>query len=221
MKDAAILFDLDGTMVDSAPDLIKATNFTLRQHGWEPVAADIIRPSISVGAVSMIKAGLDAQRATPSPEEIERMRVVFLDYYVEHLTDDSRAFPGLTEVVSELRETGLKLGVCTNKREDLARQLLDKLQLSELFDAITGRDTFAVCKPHPGHLLGALEMMGGDQERAVMVGDSAADAEAARSAKLPFIAVNFGYDANPASLEPDVMIDHFYELVPAVRRLLG
>ena len=74
MKDAAILFDLDGTMVDSAPDLIKATNFTLRQHGWEPVAADIIRPSISVGAVSMIMAGLDAQQAKPPPEEIERMR---------------------------------------------------------------------------------------------------------------------------------------------------
>ncbi|MEJ2116483.1 MAG: HAD-IA family hydrolase [Alphaproteobacteria bacterium] len=219
MKNATVLFDLDGTMVDSAPDLIKATNFTLQQYGWEPVAGDIIRPAISVGAVSMIMAGLGAHGAKPGTEQIEQMRDVFLDYYVKHLSVESRAFPGFLEAAKTLRAEGARLGVCTNKREDLALHLLRELQLDELFEAVTGRDTFAVCKPHPGHLLGALEMMGGDPERAVMVGDSVPDAEAARSAKMPFVGVSFGYEADAARLEADVIIDHYSELAPALRRV--
>lgn len=220
MKDATVLFDLDGTVVDSAPDLIAATNHTLRCHGWEPVAPEIVRPAVSLGANSMILAGLSVHRHDPETDELDRMRGVFLDYYTEHLVVETRAFPGFVESAAVLRAAGVRLAICTNKREDLARGLLGALELTALFEVIAGRDTFPVCKPDAGHLLGALAMLGGDPARTVMVGDSTPDAEAARAARLPFIAVSFGYDADPAGLGPDVLINHYSELVPAVEQLI-
>ncbi len=220
MRDATIIFDLDGTMVDTAPDLIAATNHTLQHHGMAPVAARIVQHAVGVGAKAMIQAAMTELGVKADAETLSVMTDEFIAYYGAHIAVGSRVFPGLVEALSALREAGARLGVCTNKREWLTLRLLAALQLDRYFDAIAGADTFPVRKPDARHLLGTIAMAGGDPARAVMIGDSSADAGAARNAKVPFVAVSFGYGESPVEvLEPDAVINSFAELVPVLRQL--
>ena len=221
MRDATIVFDLDGTMIDTAPDLIAATNYTLGQAGMPPVAERIIEPAVAIGAKAMISAAMASLGRTAEQQELARMTELFIGYYRDNIAVHSRAFPGLEAALQALTAEGAMLAVCTNKREELARKLLAELRLDTVFSAIAGADTFPVRKPDGRHLLGTIGAAGGNPARAVMIGDSLADAGAARNANVPFIAVSFGYGEKPPEvLGPDAIIDRFDDLIPALRALL-
>jgi phosphoglycolate phosphatase len=147
---------------------------------------------------------------------------MFLDYYARNIAVGSRPFEGTVAALNRFKNAGARLAVCTNKAEAMSRRLLDALNLSPLFSAIAGRDTFPVYKPHPDHLLGTIRLAGGDNARAVMVGDSRIDIATAKAAAVPVVAVSFGYTDTPVrELGPDEVIDHYEELEPAVAALLA
>lgn len=221
MKDATIIFDLDGTIIDTAPDLIAATNYTLGQFGMAPVDTRIIQPAVGYGAKAMIRAAMAVDGRESGADELARMNAVFIDYYRNHIAVHSRPFPGFLQAAATLQAEGARLGVCTNKLEELALKLLYVLRLDGIFDAIAGADTFPTRKPDGGHILGTIAKAGGNPSRAVMIGDSSADSRAARHAGVPFVAVSFGYGERPVEvLEPDATIHSFAELVPTIRAIL-
>jgi phosphoglycolate phosphatase len=221
MQNATILFDLDGTFVDSAPDIYRGINYALEMCGLRTVAFEVIRPVVGIGARAMFTEAVRSQGRPVKDVELDELARVFFPFYEEHLADETRPFAGAVEAARALAEAGAKLAVCTNKLEANARKLLSALGVTEMFEAITGGDTFAVKKPHPAHVLGTIEMLGGRPARSVMIGDSMADADAARGAGAKFIAVSFGYGEPVEELRPDASIDGFGELTGAVRRVLA
>ena len=221
MRDLTLVFDLDGTLVDTAPDLIRAVNHVLALEGLPAVEDDKLRPAISAGSRQMLITGLRFHDVKRSEAEVDVLLDRFLDFYGSCIAVESRPFPGAPEELQRLRAEGAMLAIGTNKRELLSRQLLRELGLAPLFRAIAGRDTFPVCKPHPDHLLGAIRLAGGNPRRAVMVGDSVTDIQTARAARIPIIGVTFGYTDIPvAKLGADAVVDHYFELRPALARLL-
>ncbi len=220
MRDLTLVFDLDGTLVDTAPDLILSTNEALASLGVAPVADAVVRPWISFGARRMITEALLVAQHHASDSDVDAALDRFLAYYADHIALMSRPFPGTVAALDRLASAGTRLAVCTNKRESLTLKLLDQLRLTSRFAAIAGRDTFPVSKPHPEHLLGAIRMAGGDAARAIMVGDSEVDIATAKAARVPVIAVTFGYTQIPvADLAPEAIIGHYDEIDAAVRRL--
>jgi phosphoglycolate phosphatase len=220
MHDLTIVFDLDGTLVETAPDLIRATNHVLGTLGLEPVEATAIRPSISFGGRAMIVRALEIRAARLSEGEIDRLFDAFLAHYADNIAAESHAFPGLEAALDDLSGRGARLAVCTNKREGMSRQLLEALGLASRFRAIAGRDTFSVYKPHPDHLTGAIRLAGGDPGLAVMIGDSETDIRTARAAGIPVIGVPFGYSDTPMEhLGADAVVMHYDHLVGTIERV--
>ncbi len=220
MQDLTIVFDLDGTLVETAPDLIRATNHVLGLAGLAPVDPAAIRPSISFGGRAMIVRGLELHGATLTDAEIDGLLATFLEHYATNIAVESHAFPGLETALDTLAERGARLAVCTNKREGMSRLLLETLGLEGRFAAIAGRDTFAVHKPHPDHLTGAIRLAGGDPASAVMIGDSDTDIKTARAAGVPVIGVPFGYTDVPiGDLGPDLVIAYYDELLAAIEAI--
>lgn len=217
-----IVFDLDGTLVDTAPDLIATLNVVFDRAGFSAVAYDAARIMIGGGARRMIEHGLRQQGVSVAPADVERMFADFLAYYADHIADHSRPFPGLTQSLDRLAARGARFAVCTNKLEGLSVLLLDKLGLAARFAAICGQDTFGVPKPDPELLRGTIARAGGGLDQAVMVGDSAADVAVARAAGVPVIAVDFGYsEIAVEQLAPDRIISHFDDLPDAVADVLA
>jgi phosphoglycolate phosphatase len=223
LKDATIVFDLDGTLVDTAPDLTNALNDVLTRRGHAAISAEAVRSSVGLGARAMIEKGLrKAGAGDASSDEIDRMLAEFLIHYEANIARESRPFPGAVAALEGLASRGARLAVCTNKREYLSRRLLQALELEGYFGAIAGRDTFAVSKPDPGHLTGTIALAGGKPTSAVMVGDSEIDLRTAKAAGVPVILVSFGYGAAPVDgLDPDSMIDHFDALQGCATSLLN
>lgn len=220
MHGLTIAFDLDGTLVETAPDLIRATNHVLAHIGLAPVPAASLRGTISLGARAMIEHGLTQHRKVLSSNEVDKLLERFLSHYTANIAVESHPYPGLEQALLRVAERGACLVVCTNKQEALSRRLLDELGLTGHFAAIAGRDTFPVFKPHPDHLTGAIRMAGGDPSRAIMVGDSDTDIKTARAARLPVIGVPFGYTDVPIhKLAPDIVIEHYRDLEHAVEQL--
>jgi phosphoglycolate phosphatase len=218
LSDATVVFDLDGTLVDTAPDLTNALNDVLTRRGHAAVPAEIVRSAVSLGARAMIEEGLRQLDAT---DDIDGMLAEFLTHYDANIAAESRPFPGAIASLETLKSAGARLAVCTNKRERLSRKLLAALGLERYFQAIAGRDTFAVAKPDPGHLTQVIALAGGKLTRAIMVGDSEVDLRTARSASVPVVLVSFGYAPQPLhEFAPDAVIDHFIELAPRAALLL-
>ena len=192
LTDATIVFDLDGTLVNTAPDLTNALNEVLSRRGHAPVSADYIRATVGLGARAMIEAAL---ARTGAEEDIDEMLAEFLVHYEENIATESRPFPGAIEVLARLEAAGARLAICTNKREHLTRKLLRALDLDRRFHTIAGRDTFAVGKPSPIPLTGVIAAAAGDTARALLVGDSDVDIRTARAAAVPVLFVSFGYGA--------------------------
>lgn len=212
-----VAFDLDGTLADTAPDLAGALNHTLEALGRPGVPAESVRNLIGHGARALLRRGL-AMTGEASEALVERGYPLFLDYYGDHICDGSTAYQGLGEALDELARAGAALAVCTNKNEALTSKLLGALGWKGRFAAVVGGDTLPVRKPDPAPLLAAIERAGGG--RAVFVGDSIVDAETARAAAVPFVAVSFGFSDRPvAQLGADSVIDSYRELMPALRRL--
>ncbi len=219
LTDTTVVFDLDGTLVDTAPDLTNALNDVLVRRGHEPVSAETIRSAVGMGARIMIESALERTGATA---EIEPMLAEFLAHYDANIAAESRPFPGAVASLETLKERGARLAICTNKRAYLARKLIAALGLDGYFQAIAGRDSFAVAKPHPGHITETIVAAGGAPSRAMMVGDSQVDILAAKGAGLPVVMVSFGYAPAPLDgVRPDAVIDHFDELAPLVPVLVA
>jgi phosphoglycolate phosphatase len=221
MSPSLIVFDLDGTLVDTAPDLVETLNFIFRREGLPPVPYDEARQFIGGGAKAMLQNGLSAEGRSCTPDALERLYTDFVAHYADHIADKSAAFPGLEAALDDLAAHGHRFAVCTNKLEWLSRRLLDALQLGDRFAAICGQDTFGVQKPDPEILRRTIAQADGTPQRALMVGDSATDINVARAAGVPVIGVDFGYTDIPiAALKPDRVISAFADLPGAVRALL-
>jgi phosphoglycolate phosphatase len=217
-----VVFDLDGTLVDTAPDLINALNFILDREGLPPVPLQSARNMIGAGAKKLLERGLELEGRSASPAEIDRLTEDFISYYADHIAEESRPFDGLERALDELAGHGYRLAVCTNKLEWLSRRLLDQLNLSSRFAAICGADTFGVAKPDPAILRQTVARAGGQLSSAIMVGDAGPDIGVARRAGIPVIGVSFGYTEVPiADLKPDRIIDHMRELGAAIRELMA
>lgn len=215
-----IVFDLDGTLVDTAPDLIATLNLILNREGLAPVPYEDGRKLIGGGARGMIEKVLRAEGRHGSSSELDRLFGAFIDHYAAHIADRSRPFPALESALDRLAADGRRLAVCTNKLEWLSVRLLDTLRLSRYFTAICGQDTFGMQKPDPEVLRRTILKAGGDPARAIMVGDSGTDIRTARAATVPVIAVDFGYSEVPvASLAPDRLIGSFADLPTAIEEL--
>jgi phosphoglycolate phosphatase len=216
-----IVFDLDGTLVDTAPDLISALNYVLDREGLPPVPLQSARNMIGAGARKLIERGLELEGRAVSVDDISRLTKDFVDYYSVHIADASRPFEGLEAALDDLQAQGCRFAVCTNKLEWLSKLLLDQLGLSPRFAAICGADTFGVAKPDPVILQQTVARAGGQMSSAIMVGDAGPDVGVARRAGIPVIGVEFGYTDVPiAELKPDRLIGHMRDLPDAVNSLL-
>jgi phosphoglycolate phosphatase len=216
-----VVFDLDGTLVDTAPDLIDALNFVLQRERLAPVPLHSARGMIGAGARKLIERGLEIEGREVSSSELARLTDDFIAYYAQHISDSSRPFDGLVAALDDLEGRGYRLAVCTNKLEWLSKRLLDQLNLSARFAAICGADTFGVSKPDPAILRQTVARAGGEMSSVIMVGDAGPDVGVARRAGVPVIGVSFGYTEVPiAELKPDRVIDHFNELQGAIESLV-
>jgi phosphoglycolate phosphatase len=217
-SDLTIVFDLDGTLVDTAPDLIDALNFVLGREGLSPVPLHSARNLIGAGARKLIERGLELGGRRVA--DIDRMTRDFIAYYADHIADTSRPFEGLESALDELSARGHRFAVCTNKLEWLSKRLLERLGLSARFAAICGADTFGVSKPDPAMLRQTVARAQGQLSTTIMVGDAGTDISVARRAGVPVIGVSFGYSEVPiAVLKPDQLVHHMHELPSAVEVL--
>ncbi len=217
-----IVFDLDGTLVDTAPDLLDALNHVLVEEGLKPVDLSTIATMIGHGAKAMIVKGMAAQDAEPDDGRMDALFEQFIAYYEDHIAVGSRPFENALDALDLLSDEGAILAVCTNKRQHSTDRLLGELQITEKFAAIVGADSVPDRKPHGDHILLTVDRAGGDRSRAIMVGDSRTDERAARNAGLPFIFVPFGYETETAvQIEPDEVVSNYSELVPALLRLIS
>src|SRR5438270_6957487 len=216
-----LVFDLDGTLVDTAPDLINALNFVLDREGLPPVRRASARNMIGAGARKLIERGLELEGRSASVEDVTRLTSDFIDHYAAHIADVSRPFEGVESALDDLQSIGYRFAVCTNKLEWLSKLLLDQLGLSSRFSAICGADTFGVSKPDPAILRQTVARAGGELSTAIMVGDAGTDIGVARRARVPVIGVGFGYTDVPiADLKPDRLIHNMGELPAAVEALM-
>src|SRR5450631_1013772 len=216
-----VVFDLDGTLVDTAPDLIAALNYVLDCEGLPPVPLKSARNMIGAGARKLIERGLEVEGCAMTTDDIDRLMKDFVAYYADHIADASLPFEGLETALDDLERQGFRFAVCTNKLEWLSKLLLDRLDLSKRFAAICGADTFGMAKPDPVILQQTLARAGGHLAGAIMVGDAGPDIGVARRAGIPVIGVEFGYTEVPiAELKPDRLISHMRELPAAVEGLM-
>ncbi len=222
LSGATLAFDLDGTLVDTAPDLIGVLNEMLVENGLPEVPLASARRLVGGGARYLLEHGFSEAGATfhagDAPELVDR----FIDLYLARIARESRPFDGVEDVLDGFRAAGAKLAVCTNKRTDLSLALLKAVNLLDRFDAVAGPDSVSRRKPDAAHLLECIDMAGGDPARAVMVGDSETDLGTARAAGVPVVLVSFGYTEIPIEeLQGDALINSFAELPAVVARLLN
>ncbi|MGH7023569.1 MAG: phosphoglycolate phosphatase [Caulobacteraceae bacterium] len=219
---ATIVFDLDGTLVDTAPDILETTNALLADEGLPPLTLDKVRVLIGHGPRPLLARGFEAAGEALSEPRLADMAERFAALYRARIAALSRPFPGAVAALDALAAAGARLAICTNKPTELSRALLAALGLEARFAAVVGPDLAGAAKPDPAHLIAAIAHAGGQIDRAVMVGDSVSDAAAARGADVPIILVDHGYTDIPAAgLAPDILIGHFDELAPACIRLLA
>ena len=216
MAGRTIVYDLDGTLADTAGDLMGALNFVLERDGLAPLPVENARSMLGAGGRALIERGFAASKRELSPERLETLFGDFLAHYNAHIAVLTRLYPGVVEALDAFAAAGWRQAICTNKMEASARMLMGRLGVSDRFAFICGQDTFGVGKPDPKPLIGTVAAAGGRLERALVVGDSATDIKTARAAGLPVIAVDFGYTDVPVTeLGPDRVISHFDELAEA------
>jgi phosphoglycolate phosphatase len=218
----ALVFDLDGTLAETAGDLIGALNFVLADEGIEAVPVSAARALLGAGGRALIQRGYARAGLALSAPKLDELFARFLTHYDAHIADHSRLFPGVEACLDACAAAGWRLAVCTNKLEHSSRLLLSALGVAGRFRFVCGQDTFAIAKPDPRPLVETIRKVGADVRRAIMVGDSVTDIRTARAAGTPVIAVDFGYTDVPVSeLGPDRVISHFDDLLEAAEGLFA
>ena len=221
MPRPVLLFDLDGTLADTAADLCETTNVILEMHGRARVPEARVRHLVGGGARLLLERGYKETGEAADEALLDQSFHEFLDYYGRHIADHTKLWPGVRDQLDMLAERGALMAVCTNKVEGLSRKLLEMLGIDHYFPVVIGGVTLPVKKPDPEHLIEAIRQLGGENAHSVMVGDSETDVDAARNAKLPSICVTFGYTRIPVpELGATVTIDHFDEFPVALAKLL-
>jgi phosphoglycolate phosphatase len=216
-----VVFDLDGTLADTAPDLVMTLNIILEQEGLPPLPLEKARNLIGAGARALIERGFEVAGLELTPAHLDELYRDFLATYADNLCVETRLYPGVIKALDRLDTDGFRLAVCTNKVERHSVRLLEALGVAERFAAICGRDTFPYIKPDPRHLLLTIDKADGDSRQAIMVGDSRTDIATAKAAGIPVVAATFGYTDIPVrALGPDAIIDHFDHLCEAIQDLV-
>lgn len=218
----ALIFDLDGTLVDTAPDLLLATNHALSLIGRPAISPKQLRTFVGHGAMDLIKRGIAATGEAVDDDELKRLHKAMLDFYADNIARESRVFPGLIPLLDACKARGIKMGVCTNKIERLSNKLLKEIGLAPYFDAVVGGDTLPIMKPDPAPYREVARLLGMDVSRSAMFGDSETDIRTAQNAGVPVVAVSFGYTAQHVShFNPTHVIDHYDEAWPLIETYLG
>jgi phosphoglycolate phosphatase len=215
-----LVFDLDGTLADTAGDLVATLNHILAREGLAPLTLEAARNMVGMGARSLIRQGFEASGRALEADRLEALFVDYLAWYEDHIAVHTRLFPGVVESLDRFEGAGWRFAVCTNKAAVPSVKLLEALGVANRFAAICGQDTFAWSKPDARALLSTIEKAGGRAEAAIMVGDSRTDIATAKNAAIPVVAVDFGYtDVHVSQLSPDRVISHFDALWEAVSAL--
>ena len=208
----ALVFDLDGTLVDTAPDLMAATNHVLSTIGRPPIPEALFRHLVGHGALQLIKRGLTETGGPVSDAEVKHLYDRFLKHYGENISQHSAVFPGVVPLLEKAKAKGMRLGVCTNKVEHLSHKLLGEIGLAQYFDAVVGGDTLPIMKPDPAPYLEVVRRLGVAAPSSMMIGDSETDIRTAQNAGVRVIAVSFGYtDKHVSHFSPTHVIDHYDE----------
>ncbi|MGI9465281.1 MAG: HAD-IA family hydrolase [Aestuariivirgaceae bacterium] len=222
MAVSTVVFDLDGTLVDTAPDLMHATNAVLAAHGRRAVSLDEIRQMVGQGARKLIDRGFILTGEPISGERLDPLYDEFVEYYAANIAVESKPYPGVVDLLNACAASGVKMAVCTNKLESLSVNLIDELNLAHFFGAIIGPDTVGIAKPDVAPYRAAVERAGGRLASSLMIGDSETDIRTAKAAGVPSIGVSFGYtDRHVSYFGPDHVIDHFDEVWPILERHFG
>jgi len=215
MPQVTVLFDLDGTLLATSGDLLASLNHVLESEKLPVLSEETVNYRFGQGARAMIEFGFSQVERKTTPGNLDRLTEKLVEHYASNMPGQTHPFPGLLDALDRLEAAGMRLAICTNKREKLAIKLLESLNLRTRFATIGGGDTYYCSKPEPDHLLMTIADAGGDPARSVMIGDSRSDIFGARNAGIPSIAVPFGYSDVPVkSLNPNHIISHFDELDP-------
>jgi phosphoglycolate phosphatase len=218
----ALIFDLDGTLVDTAPDLLGAMNAVLTQQGRRPVDPETLRHMVGFGAASLIRQAMAATGDPVAEGLLSKLVDDFVVHYGAHLADASVPFPGVIDTLTALKAQGVPMGVLTNKPHELALPLLDALDMSKFFGAIHGAGRFSYVKPDPRVFHHVVEELTGNANAtALMIGDSTTDAKTARAANVPVILLSYGYTPDPVeTLGVDAVTGDFRDIPKLVRTLM-
>lgn len=216
-----VVFDLDGTLAETAPDIMGTLNRILAKEGLAALPVERARELVGAGAKALIDRGFKVSGAPLSPEKLDALFADFLVDYLDHVLIHSHLYDGVIEALDALEAKGFNFAICTNKPEPHSLALIEGFGLTPRFKCIAGRETFGINKPDPRHLTETIRAAGGDLSRAVMVGDSRTDVDTARAAGVPVIGFTFGYtDVPMASLKPDIVLESYAGFVEAVEQLL-
>jgi phosphoglycolate phosphatase len=215
----ALIFDLDGTLIDSAPDLRQALNVTLQAEGRRALSLEEVKSMTGDGLLLMMHRAYGATGASVSDTQSYEKFKIFIEHYRRLKPDPAQIYPHVVETLTSFQTSGVKLGLCTNKQEAATHQFLGDLNLARFFSYVAGGDTFPVHKPHPGHVMGVLDKLGVLAGHAVMIGDSTNDILSAQGAGVKSIAVAHGYGADVENLGADIVIGGFDELKSALTKL--
>ena len=222
-----ILFDLDGTLIDTAPDLMNAHNYVMNKYGYETKSTEDIRKLVGKGSASLIGRSVWGQAkkefSKVSDKDIKKEMVKeFIEYYRKNIAVESKPVNGVLEFLNWAKKNNISMGVCTNKQEYLSINLLKQLKIYDYFEYIAGSDTFDYCKPDPRHLTNVIEIMQGDIKKSLMIGDSETDSESAKAAGIPFILLEDGYTEKKVSeIYHDYLVKDFVNIEEIISKYLN
>ena len=222
-----ILFDLDGTLIDTAPDLMRAHNYVMKKFGYETKSTEDMRKLVGKGAASLISRSLWEQAKKEfdqinNQNKKKEMVKEFISYYGKNIDVESKLLKGAKEFLNWCKKNNISMGVCTNKQEYLAADLLKKIKIYDYFEYVAGSNTFDYCKPDPRHLTNVIEIMQGDIKKSIMIGDSETDANAAIAAKIPFILIEDGYTEKKVSeIKHDHLVKDFVNIREIINKYLN
>lgn len=215
------IFDLDGTLANTAPDLVGAANDLMAEQGLPDMPVSMAEKTAGFGAKALIRAGFDNAKESYDEARVDALFQPFLDRYAARICDESHFYDGAEAVLDQLASDGWLLAICTNKPEGLAVELMKRLGATHRFGALLGADTLPVRKPDPEHLFETIRRVGGNPATAIMIGDTDTDLKTARAAEIPCILTTFGYSHIPvARLKPDAIVDHFHQIPAALEKCL-